>query len=32
MDNLRKADREARKGKNKKYGPAKFDRNHEENL
>lgn len=32
MDNLRLADKEARKGKSSKYGPAKFDKHHEENL
>lgn len=32
MDNIRLADKEARKGKSKKYGPRKFDKNREENL
>lgn len=32
MDNIRTADREARKGKTQKYGVRKFDRHHEENL
>ena len=32
MDNLRAADKEARKGKICKYGVRKFDKNREENL